>query len=411
MKFRILWYLWLLFTLSGCGGSADRTISRDNVVLEAWQIINRDYVDATFNGQDWPEVRTQYLARRAVTNDEIYATARAMVGLLQDPYTRFLSPQDYQNLQTQATGALTGIGIQELALTADTQELLVVAPIPSAPAYRAGIRPRDVIATIDGTPTRGLDLNRAAQKLRGAPGTRVTLGIRRGAERFGATITRANVTTDPVQATLNTTGGHRTGYLRIAAFNRATPSGVQKAIRDLEGQGIGGYVLDLRLNPGGVAEAGEQVARLWLDAGADIVTLVTRQGRKTVSAAPGPLTRKPLVLLVDGGTASASEILAGALQDHKRAPLVGTQTFGKGLIQRVYPLSDGSALVLSIARYQTPSGRDIQKIGITPDVVIPLPPTLGAEALGTARDPQFSAALSTLWAPERLGRSQSTRRP
>ncbi|WP_218082707.1 S41 family peptidase [Anthocerotibacter panamensis] len=390
-----------LLLLTGCGFSersaASGTPKTDQLITEVWQIINRDYVDGTFNYQDWTTVRKEYLARSLITTEQTYQAVQEMVATLKDPYTSFLNPKDYSALQTQVSGELLGVGLQ-IVLTNDTQELTVVSPFEGSPAYRAGLRPRDVITAIDRVSTKGLDLDGAAAKLRGAPGSKVALTIRRNRQQFTVTLARDRIEINPVHSSVKEVGGMSLGYIRLPAFNSNATEEVRQAIKNLEHRKVKGYILDLRYNPGGLFIAGVEIARFWLEPGQTVVSTVNREGVRDAapSASGGPLTRKPLVLLVNGGSASASEILAGALQDNKRAQLVGNRTFGKGLVQQVYALSDGSGLRVSIARYQTPSGKDIHKIGIEPDLKVDPPADFAPTALATPQDPQFIAAAHLL---------------
>jgi len=391
----------LSWGVTACGSTA-QTIAAGNgestrLIQEVWQIINRDYVDGTFNGQDWWKVRKQYLNKAPQTTDLTYQAISEMVGTLKDPYTRFLKPKDYQQLQTQVSGELSGVGLQ-IALSPESNELTVIAPFEGSPAYRAGIRSRDVITAIDGIATKGMDLDVAAEKLRGAAGSKVNLTLRREQKEIALTLIRAKVEINPVRFEVKKVEGAQLGYIRLPSFNSNATSEVKKAIQTLERKEVQGYILDLRSNGGGLLGAGIDVAKLWLPKEQVVVSTVTRKGLRdsTKSSPLGPVTTKPLTLLVDQGTASASEILSGALQDNKRAQLVGTRTFGKGLIQQIYTLSNGSGLAVSIAKYQTPSGRDIHKVGIEPDLKVELPPDILPEALATAQDPQFMAAVRLL---------------
>jgi len=269
-----------------------------------------------------------------------------------------------------------------------------LAPMEGSPAAKAGLQPNDIIIAIDQVPTKGMDLTGSAAKLRGKPGTKISLGIRRQQRTFTVTLSRAILPINPVRTAIKQVKGIKLGYIRLASFNGNAVTELKQAIASLEKAQVKGYILDLRHNPGGLFAAGVEAAKLWLPPNQTIVSTVTRKGARDValSAAAGPMTNKPLALLVDSGTASSSEILSGALQDNGRAKLVGTKTFGKGLIQQVYTLSDGSGLAVSIAKYQTPSGRDIHKIGIQPDLKVELPPTFSPQNLATAQDPQFVAA-------------------
>ncbi len=392
------WLAWIagLVLLSACSSQGDVPATRYNdgrkVVFDAWSLIQQRYVDPTFHGQDWQAARQNYLARPALTNAEAYPTIREMVHSLGDPYTRFFTPQVFVNLQTQAKGELTGIGIQELALST-SQYLQIVSPIEGSPAAKAGLLPQDIITTIDGTPTKGLDLVPAAAKLRGQAGSQVSLTIQRGNQTFRRVLTRARITINPLSYQILSLEGRAMGYLRLRAFNGNSTAVMKQALQVLEPK-VAGYLLDLRLNSGGLEQSATEIARFFLPPEQIIVTIFSRQEATQTerSLGTGAMTSKPVVVLVDRGTASASEILAAALQDNHRAQLVGTRTFGKGLIQRVYSLSDGSGLSLSIAKYQTPAGRDIHGRGLVPDILAERP-TL---ALPTTRDAQVLAASQAL---------------
>lgn len=230
----------------------------------------------------------------------------------------------------------------------------------------------------------------------------VTLTIQRGSQQKDYQLTRARIELHPVRYSYQKTPTGGVGYIRLNQFSANAAPEMRNAIQDLEKQQVTGYVLDLRSNPGGLLYASIDIAQMWLEEGT-IVSTVNRQGESDRQTANSrPLTNKPLVVLVDGGSASASEILSGALQDNKRAALVGTQTFGKGLVQSVRGLGDGSGLAVTIAKYLTPSGRDINKAGIAPDVVLELSDAQRKELqqdrtkIGTGADPQYAKAMEIL---------------
>ncbi|TVP65915.1 MAG: S41 family peptidase [Leptolyngbya sp. LCM1.Bin17] len=375
--------------------------SPKELVDEVWQLIDRNYVDATFNQVDWEAVRTEYLERDYTSQEEAYVAIREMLEQLDDPYTRFMDPQEFRNMQVDTSGELTGVGIQ-ISQDEDTKEIMVVAPIEDTPAADAGIRSKDVILSIDGESTEGMELNDAVSKIRGPVGSEVVLTIRRGDREMDIPITRARIEIHPVRYDVRTGPEGPVGYIRLTQFSANAASEMSDAIESLESQGVTGYILDLRSNPGGLLYSSIDIARMWLDNGT-IVSTVNRQGvADEESANNRALTDKPLVVLVDGGSASASEILSGALQDNDRAVLVGTRTFGKGLVQSVRSLGDGSGVAVTVAKYLTPSGRDIDKHGIDPDIAVELSDEereLLAEdrdRIGTSDDPQFSRALDTL---------------
>lgn len=392
-------------TIIGAGlhlkGQAFFQDSPKELIDEVWQIIDKNYVDATFNQVDWNAERTEYLNRSYSSNEEAYTAIREMLEKLGDPYTRFMDPEEFRNMQIDTSGELTGVGIQ-LSQDEESKELIVVSPIEDTPADVAGIKAKDVIVEIDGKSTEGMNINDAVNLIRGRVGTSVMLKVKRdGKETLEFTITRARIEIHPVKFSLNPDKG-KVGYIRLTNFSANAAGEMSEAIEALENQGAIGYILDLRSNPGGLLNASVEIAKMWLEEGT-IVSTVNRQGVTDEQHSDHhPLTDKPLVVLVDGGSASASEILSGALQDHKRAALVGTQTFGKGLVQSVRPLGDGSGLAVTIAKYLTPSGRDINKEGITPDFVVDLTDEqreqLRADRtlIGTLQDPQYAKAIEIL---------------
>ncbi|WP_204154444.1 carboxyl-terminal processing protease CtpA [Leptolyngbya sp. CCY15150] len=366
------------------------------LLSEVWRIVDRTYVDDTFNHQNWWFVRQRSLRQPLPDRDATYDAIQQMLASLDDPFTRLLKPDQYRSLRTNTSGELTGVGLQ-IAKDLETGDLQVIAPIEASPADQAGIQPRDRIMQIDGRPTRDLTLDEAADQMRGVIGSPVTLTIARDEEpAFDLTLVRDRITLNPVYADLRIqSDGSQIGYIRLKQFNANAAVTVADAIAEFEAAPVDGYILDLRNNPGGLLQAGIEVAQLWLDEG-PIVYTVNRQGvLDTVEANGESLTDAPLAVLVNQGTASASEILAGALQDQQRAKLVGERTFGKGLIQSLFNLSDGSGLAVTIAKYETPDHHDINRQGIQPDLVVQ-PIALNREDFGTDRDPQYRAAVDLL---------------
>lgn len=375
--------------------------SPKELVDEVWQIIDRQYVDGTFNQVDWKSVRSEYLKRSYAKQEDAYKAIREMLKKLGDPYTRFMDPEEFKNMQVETSGELTGVGIQ-LAQDEETKKLVVIAPIEDTPAFKAGVLAKDVITKIDGKSTQGMDVNDAVKLIRGQEGTSVTLTIERGKKDIDYKLTRAKIEIHPVRYNAQNTPTGKIGYIRLNQFSANAPEEMRNAIKELEKQQVTGYVLDLRSNPGGLLYASVQIAQMWINEGG-IVSTVDRQGETDRQQANNrALTDKPLVVLVDGGSASASEILSGALQDDKRATLVGTKTFGKGLVQSVRGLGDGSGLAVTIAKYLTPNGRDINKHGIDPDVVSELTDAQRKQLqqdrtrVGTAADPQYAKAVDVL---------------
>lgn len=375
--------------------------SPKELVDEVWQIIDRQYVDGTFNQKDWRSIRRDYLKRTYKNQEEAYTAIRAMLKNLGDPYTRFMNPEEFKNMQIDTSGQLTGVGIQ-LAQDEKTKQLTVIAPIEDTPAFKAGVLAKDLIVKIDGKSTEGMDVNDAVKLIRGTAGTSVTLTIQRADKQVDYKLTRAQIEIHPVRFNVQNTPTEKLGYIRLNQFSANAAEEMRSAIQSLEKQQVNGYVLDLRSNPGGLLYASIEIARMWINDGT-IVSTVDRQGETDRQEANNrALTNKPLVVLVDGGSASASEILSGALQDDKRATLVGTKTFGKGLVQSVRGLGDGSGLAVTIAKYLTPNKRDINKHGIDPDVVFELSDAQRKELqqdrtkVGTTADPQYAKAVDVL---------------
>jgi len=319
-----------------------------------------------------------------------------------DPHSKYLPPDDYEEVRISTTGNYSGIGLD---VRIDEGKVVVVDPIEGAPAARAGILPGDVLLAVDGVPVDNEHLEKTVSRMRGRPGTVVHLTVQRDgvAEPLEFALTRADIHVQTVRSELV---DGRIGYIRITSFSNTTDEDLEAAALALERQaanGLEGLVLDLRNNPGGVLEAAVDVADLFLAEGLIVRgTGRARQARFERYAGKGDLLEEiPLVLLVNGGSASASEIVAGALKDHGRALLVGTKTYGKGSVQTVMPIGEGRAIKLTTSLYITPSGAQINGVGIEPDVVV--------KGMGSKRmyagaggvsamldDPQLSEALRTI---------------
>jgi carboxyl-terminal processing protease len=388
----LLSVLWL-----GLGHDVAQAFTEEQKLLsEVWRIVDRAYVDDTFNQQNWWFVRQRALRQSLNNREETYAAIQEMLASLGDPFTRFLPPDQYRSLQTNTSGELMGVGLQ-ITQEPEAGGLRVIAPIEGSPAAAANIQPNDHILFIDGVATDSLSLEEAADRMRGAAGSRVTLTVLHGDDPpQDIDLVRDRISLNPVYADLRSQPqGLNVGYIRLTQFNANATTEIANAIEQLHHDGANAYLLDLRNNPGGLLQAGIDVARLWMDEGVVVYT-VNRNGiLDSFSTNHSALTDDPLVVLVNQGTASASEILAGALQDNGRAQLVGEQTFGKGLIQSLFSLSDGSGLAVTIARYETPNHRDINRQGIAPDVQVPLEPITRSQ-LATAADTQYQAAIDVL---------------
>ena len=302
----------------------------------------------------------------------IYSAIKGMVQSL-DPHSSFMTKEEHQDLMIDTKGSFSGIGIE---ITIKDNILTIVSPIEDTPAYNVGLKAGDQILKIDGKPTMDMTLIDAVRLIRGPKGSDVKLSIRREGEEklLDFTITRDEIPLISVRKFLLTPD---IGYLRISNFRSKTTDDLESALEDIEtGRKLKGMVLDLRNNPGGLLDQSIEVSDLFLDSG----IIVSTKGRdpsqnKEEMAHKNKVERNyPMIVLVNGGSASAAEIVAGALQDNKRAIILGTQTFGKGSVQTIIPLSDGSALRLTTARYYTPSGKSIQASGITPDIKLEYQP-------------------------------------
>jgi carboxyl-terminal processing protease len=289
-----------------------------------------------------------------------------------DPHSSFLDPESYREMQVETSGSFGGLGI-EITLRDDI--LTVVAPIEGTPAHRAGLQPGDRIVKIDGLITKDMQLADAVKKMRGRPGTKVTISVLREGwtEPHDFDITREQIRVHSVRTH---DLGNGIGYLRIRQFQEQTSHDVEQALDKFAKSGAKALVLDLRNNPGGLLTSAVEVSEKFVDDGKLVVYTegrVRNQNMRFAAHAKKAYSSLPMVILVNQGSASASEIVAGALQDYGRAVLVGTQTFGKGSVQTIIPLSDGSGLRLTTAKYFTPKGRSIHGKGITPDIVVEVP--------------------------------------
>ena len=376
--------------------------SPKNVVDEVWQIVNQEYVDNTFNNVDWQATRQKLLSKNYTTREQAYTAIREALKPLGDRYTRFLDPEQFKALTSQTSGELSGVGIR-MGLKDKSKDLIVVEPIENSPAAKANLKAGDGIVAIDGKPTKGMTLEDASALIRGEAGTPVTLKLsREGKGTFDVSLTRAQIELAAVRSSVKQEGQMRVGYISLNEFSSHAAEQMQKAIKNLDAQKVNGYVLDLRGNPGGLLQSSVEIARMWIDSGAIVKTVDRKGGAQEFSANHSALTKLPLAVLVDGNSASASEILTGALKDNKRATIVGSKTFGKAVVQSVHPLSDGSGLAVTISHYFPPSGLNFNHKGIEPNVKVDLTTDqekrLATEPnlLATNNDPQYKQAIATL---------------
>ncbi len=319
-------------------------------------------------GDVFERVRSEYVEE--ITDKKLIENALSGMLSSLDPHSSYLNEEHFNDMKVETKGEFGGLGIE---VTMENGLIKVVSPIDDTPAYRAGIQAGDYISKIDDEPVMGLNLGESVKKMRGKVGAPIDLQVLREGEDapLDITIIRDIIRIKSVKSRVE----GNVGYIRVTTFSQNTGAGIQKAISDIKeelGDKIIGYVLDLRNNPGGLLSQAISVSDAFIDKG----EIVSQRGRyendtERNNATPGDLTDGlPIVTLINGGSASASEIVAGALQDHKRAIVMGTQSFGKGSVQTLMPLPGNGAMRLTTARYYTPSGNSIQATGITPDIIV-----------------------------------------
>jgi len=368
--------------------------SHKEVIDHVWQIIYRDFLDSSgkFQKSKWIKLRKEFLSRTYLDKNEAYNAIRDMLLNLNDSYTRFLEPKEFNQMRIDTSGELTGVGIQ-IVKDKESDDLIIVSPIEGTPAYDAGLKAKDKILSIDDISTEGMFIDDAVKLIRGERGTKVKLEILRGSKSFYKILSREKIEIKTVFSKANKTkNGLLIGYVRIKQFNANASRETRDAIKDLEKKQVAGYVLDLRGNPGGLLDSSIDISRHFINKGV-IVSTLSKDGLKEIKRGNGQaLTNKPLVVLVNEGSASASEIVSGAIKDNKRGKLVGKKTFGKGLVQSMRTLVDGSGLTVTVAKYLTPNGTDINKSGIVPDIDVRMNinPILQRE-IGTRKDKQYKA--------------------
>ncbi len=361
----------LVSAAMGAAAATLATSTRFSSITPAWASAADTYRSLNLFGDVFEKVRSDYVEKP--TDQKLVELAiNGMLSSL-DPHSSYMDPKSFRDMQVQTRGEFGGLGIE---VTQEEGIVKVVTPIDDTPASRAGILAGDVISAIDGESTQGLTLSQAVDKMRGAIGTSVNLTVLRGA---GKDPREFKITRDRIQirAVRTRMEGDDIGYIRITQFNEQTYEGVKAALAKFQSEipadKFRGYILDMRNNPGGLLDQSIAVSNAFLERG-EIVSTRGRNAEETqrYNARPGDLSKgKPVVVLINGGSASASEIVAGALQDHKRATIIGTRSFGKGSVQTIIPLGQSNgALRLTTARYYTPSGRSIQAKGIDPDIQI-----------------------------------------
>ena len=358
---------------------------------DVWKIVNKKYYDPTNNAQDWNKWRYRY-ENKLKTKEDAYVAIETMLSSLNDPYTRFLDPKEFNEETESIKGSLKGIGTQ---IGLRDGELVIIAPLEDSPAEKAGLLADDRILEINGESTKGISIDAAADKIRGEKGTTVTLLIqRKGVPNKLYSVVRDEIEVKSVSCKppFETTKiPNDIQYIRLSSFISKNAAGEIESILN-NSSGMKGFIIDLRSNPGGLLTNAIYISDMLLKGGV-IVSTVDRDSYKTTTRARyQQVTDKPIVVLINKGSASASEILSGALKDNHRATIVGEQSFGKGLVQEINKLPDEAGMNITIQRYLTPSGTDINKKGITPDVMV----ELTKENVEAKKDVQLEKAIEIL---------------
>lgn len=373
-------------------------VIRDNVFAyspvdlydNVWRLVNMKFVDQTNNAQNWSKWRHKYDSK-IVTNEDAYVAINTMVASLNDPYTKFLDPKEFADETNSIKGSLKGIGIQ---IGVKDGKLMVIAPIEDTPAEKAGLLADDEILEIDGASTKGITVDKAADKIRGKEGTQVTLLVKRkDAAPKTYTITRAEIEIKSISQKIPDKINMPDDfcYIRLSSFiSRNAASEFGSILNNSKNKK--GFIIDLRSNPGGLLTNAIYISDMFLDGGT-IVRTVDRDGYKeTQRASSGVYTKKPVVVLINKGSASASEIFSGAMKDNHRAVIIGEQSFGKGLVQEINKLPYEAGINITIQKYLTPNGTDINKKGITPDIEV----KLTEEDIKNKNDVQLQKAIEVL---------------
>jgi carboxyl-terminal processing protease len=363
--------------------SADDLESKLNIYLQVLDAVKNDYVNKNLDNTKL-----------------MYGSIRGLLDSLDDPYTRFLEPSSYKEMKIRLSGSYSGIGIY---IGIKDKQLIVISPIKGTPAWQAGLKPRDKILAIEGKQTKDMALDEAVSLIRGPSGSLVTMSILRGSAKDPKDykiprekIVIKSVETDMLEGNI--------GYIKLNTFeNQNAADDMEKALNNMKGKQVKGIILDVRNNGGGLLQNAIEIGSMFIKDGT-IVYTVDREGKKeTISSTGNLIWDRPIVMLINESSASASEILAGALHDNNKATLVGTKSFGKASVQNVKQLEDGSAVLITIAKYLTPNGTDIMKKGITPDYVVEIPTSEADAALESdektadvEKDPQLKKAVEVL---------------
>lgn len=369
-RFGHIWALVFAFAFTIFYSNVGLAVTPQQLYDNVWKIVNTKYVDQTNNQQNWKRWRHKYDSQIR-TDEDAYVAIDTMLASLNDPYTKFLNPKEFAEETSSIKGSLKGIGVQ---IGVKDGKLLVIAPMEDTPAEKAGLIAEDEIVEINGESTKGITVDKAADKIRGEEGTTVELTIKRKNQPLKKyVITRAEIVIKAVSTKVpnEVKLDDNVGYIRLSSFiSKHAKTEFLNALNELSDKK--GYIIDLRSNPGGLLSNAIIISDMFIDGGV-IVSTVDRDGYKdTTRATSRYITDKPLIVLINKGSASASEIFSGALKDNQRALIVGETSFGKGLVQEVNRLPNGAGMNVTIQKYLTPNGTDINKKGIEPDIEVKL---------------------------------------
>ncbi len=354
-----------------------------------------DQIDFSMLKKAWDQVATDYVDQEKIDKQKMtYGAISGMVSAIGDPYTEFFNPEDAKKLQEDIAGSFEGIGLQ---LGVKNKQITAISPIKGTPAEKAGLRPGDMIIAVDKKPTADISVDQVVNMIRGTKGTKVTLTIgRTGVDGTkDVEIIRDTIKVPSMDYEIKETAdGKKIAHITLYQFSDTIYQDFKTATINILNSNVSGIVLDMRNNPGGLVNQATAIAGWFLDRGQLVLTEQDRNGEKTELTANGPssFASIPLVVLVNEGSASASEILAGALKDDRKAPIIGTTSFGKGTVQKIVDFEDGSSLKVTIAKWYTPSGVRIQDTGITPDIKV----ELTAKDYEQNQDPQLDRALQEI---------------
>ncbi len=382
--------IFISFIFGWAFGHMDFQTQGVNSVNITGKTTSTNSVDFSLFWQVWDRVARNFDGK-VDAQKMVYGAINGMVKSLGDPYTVFMTPDEAKSFSQELEGSINGIGAE---VGIKDNRVIVIAPIDGSPASKAGIMANDVILTIDSMDTTGMDLGTAVSKIRGEVGTKVKLSIQRGTAKLDYEITRAKVDTKSVKWEIK---ANNVGYIQITRFDANTSSQIKEATQDLAGKNAKAIILDLRNNPGGYLDAAVDVASEFVKSGIVVSEKTTEKSgteQKYFATGKGNLTdtKIPVVILTNGGSASASEIVAGAIKDNGRGTLIGEKTFGKGSVQTVDTLAGGASIRITVAHWFTPKGKNISKEGISPDIEV----KLTEDDAKTEKDPQLDKAISYL---------------